>query len=307
MVETIVSSPNNIPENRYEVRAASDNRSLISWLNKKTWQNKRDRYIDCFESVIFLNNIDSPAISIIVISWRLHADNLINFQILAEQRHQNYELIFVDNGGKDGEFNALMPYIDTYVRLNTNTGAYLARNVGAVFAKAPILLFLEDDGIPEHNLVEAHLEVHRKYDVIAVRGVYSPKKDSAINKMAGHYYLGDVPYPYPSNLEGNSSYRADSFYYVEGWDDDILFGYGGWDLAVRLLNVEPDQRKQIYSPAPVIYHDFAADAEHLAVKLEKHSCSLLRLKAKHPEWDAITNSWNKFAGQYDALILKNNR
>lgn len=224
--------------------------------------------------------------------------------ILEKQKDQNYELIFVDNGGAEGEFMPLKPFIDTYVRLNTNTGAYLARNIGSVFAKAPILLFLEDDGIPENNLVEAHLAAHRKYDVIAVRGVYSPKTENPLNRMADHYRVGDVPYPYPSNLEGNSSYRSDVFYTAGGWDDDIVFGYGGRELSLRLLSVDPDQRKQIYSPEPIIYHDFATDVAHLKSKQEKQAASLKRLREKYPEWDAIMNSWRKFVNRYDLLIMR---
>jgi glycosyltransferase involved in cell wall biosynthesis len=277
---------------------------LEYWLNKKGWQGKKELYSGCFESVTFQKDVNKPDISVIVISWRLHPDNLKNFQILEKQRDQNFELIFVDNGGKEGEFDCLKPFVDTYVRLNKNTGAYLARNVGAVFAKAPILLFLEDDGIPESNLIEAHLNLFKKYDIIACRGVYSPKTENLLNKMATHYYMGRLPYPYPSNLEGNSSYCADTFYKVAGWDDEILFGYGGWDLAVRLLNLEPDQRKQIYSPDPIIYHDFATSDEHLSSKREKQITSLKRLRRKHSKWDAITASWNKFANRHDVLILK---
>lgn len=278
---------------------------MKSALERANWERKYGRYKDVFEGTSFLNSIQNPAISIIVISWRLHPDNLINFQLLEKQRDQNFELIFVDNGGGKGEFDSLRPFVDTHVRLNTNTGAYLARNIGSVFAKAPILVFLEDDGIPEHNFVEAHLRMHSKYDLIAVRGVYSPKTDTPLNKMAMHYYLGDLPYPYPCNLEGNCSYRADIFYAVGGWDDDIVFGYGGKELSIRLLNIEPDQRKQIYSPDPVIYHDFAINEGHLAEKQRKQESSLQRLRKKYTHWDTVTNSWNKYIRRYDLLILRN--
>lgn len=275
---------------------------LTARLEERGWQRKKERYEACFESAAALHHVDSPAISIIVISWRLHPDNVTNFQALQRQHEQGFELIFVDNGAKEGEFDALKPYIDTYVRLNSNTGAYLARNIGALFAKAPILLFLEDDGIPRDDFVARHLAVHGKYDVIAVRGVYSPKTALPLNATATHYYLGDHPFPYPGNLEGNSSYRADAFYAAGGWDDDINFGYGGWELALRLLSVESDPRKQIYSPDPVIYHDFATSAEHLQTKREKQEASLQRLKKKYPHWDSVMSGWNQFTGRYDLII-----
>lgn len=278
--------------------------ALAYKLAEKGWHLKHKLYEKVFESCTELKKVESPAVSIVVISWRLHPDNLKNFQILEKQRDQNYELIFVDNGGERGEFEPLKPFVDTYVRLNTNTGAYLARNVGSVFAKAPLLIFLEDDGIPQHDFVEAHLRMHGRYDLIAVRGVYSPKTDTPLNKLAAHYYLGDLPYPYPSNLEGNCSYRSDIFYAAGGWDDDIIFGHGGRELSIRLLEKEPDQRKQIYSPDPVIYHDFATSEDHLAKKSRKQEISLQRLKKKHPHWDAVTNSWLRYTRRYDLLILK---
>ncbi|MCX7817049.1 MAG: glycosyltransferase [Syntrophales bacterium] len=277
---------------------------LINALQTKGWEYKKDLYLEHFDYVLKLKETSSPSISVIVISWRLHEDTVKNFQILNKQRNQNFELIFVDNGGKEREFELLKPYVDIYIRLKNNTGAYLARNIGSVFASAPILLFLEDDGIPESNLIKSHLDIHKKYDVIAVRGVYKPKTSNVLNRYAAHYFLGDKPFPYPSNLEGNSSYRADIFYKVGGWNDEIFFGHGGKELAIRLLRIENDPRKQIYSPEPIIYHDFATDNAHLAKKIRKQQESLSDLKKKYPEWDTIISTWKKFFARHDQLIPK---
>ncbi len=243
----------------------------------KGWAFKEQLYKDIFEHAEYLRKRTSPAISIVVISWRLHPDTVKNFKILSQQRNQNFELIFVDNGGKPEEFDILKPFIDTYIKLNTNTGAYLARNIGSVFANAPILFFLEDDGIPDQKLVKSHLDTHRKYDVIAVRGVYQFKDpDKPENAHINHYYLGTKPFPIYADVEGNASYNADIFYKVGGWDDEIIFGGGGVNLSRRLCDIEPDMRKQIYSPEPIILHDYATDKNHLETKkakqetLEKH-------------------------------------
>ncbi len=67
------------------------------------------------------------------------SSNIKSFQFLERQRNQNFELMFGDHGANEGEFNDLKPFVDTYIKLNQNTGAYLARNIGAVFAKAPII------------------------------------------------------------------------------------------------------------------------------------------------------------------------
>ncbi len=275
---------------------------LEKQLDQKGWTHKKNLYSKYFDYVTS-NNISSPKMSIIVISWRLHLDTIKNFQILEKQRNQNFELIFVDNGGQPGEFDELKPYIDTYVRLSTNTGAYLARNIGAVFANAPFLFFLEDDGIPAENLIEEHLKAHSKYNVYAVRGIYRFKTKNPLNTNQKHYYLGSQPYPRFGDLEGNISYEANIFYQAGGWDDNILFGHGGIDLSYRLLKIDSDMRKQIYYPNAIIFHDYATDQNHLVTKRRKQAQTWQYLKKKHGHnFDHFIRSWDSFKRQKDLIM-----
>lgn len=266
---------------------------LQKQLEEKSWICKLDLYSRYFEYVIKYNEIVNAKISVIVVSWRLHKDTLKSFEILVNQRKHNFELIFVDNGAIDGEFDSLIPFIDTYVKLNTNTGAYLARNIGSLFANAPILFFFEDDGIPDVDLIESHIEIFNCFDVIAVRGVCLYKTNNPCNNKQLHYYLGENIFPRYSDLEGNSSYDSATFYKVGGWDDEIIFGGGGLDLSIRLLKEEPNMTKQVYSPASVIFHDYVKDEEHLRIKKQKQLKSLKRLKRKHPEWDKYIEKWKE--------------
>ncbi|MFP3722321.1 glycosyltransferase [Niallia circulans] len=266
--------------------------SLNEELNKKKWDFKKKEYIKCFEKAERQTIINNPRISIVIISWRRHPDTIKNIQILQKQRCHNFELIFVNNGGSDEEFIEVLPFVDTYIKLNKNTGAYLARNVGAVFANGPILLFLEDDGIPDIQLVESHLLTFEVYDVICVRGVYLPKiNNNILNTKQNHYYHGNKFFPSYIDLEGNASINAEAFYRVGGWDDNITFGHGGPDLSIRLLEYEPDMKKQIYSPISIILHDYANNEEHLHKKLEKQRISKDRLKGKHKNWESLLFNW----------------
>ncbi len=277
---------------------------LINALQKVGWEHKKELYTSNFEYYREFRKVENPSISIIVISWRLHKDNIKNFQILEQQRAQNFELIFVNNGADEKEFEGLEPYIDKYIKLNNNTGAYLARNIGSIFAESPILFFLEDDGIPEKNIVEAHLDVYKKYEVIAVRGVYMPKTENVLNNIAHHYYLGDLSFPRYSELEGNSSYSSEAFFKVGGWDDEIQFGGGGIDLSIRLFEKYPEIHKQIYTPKPIIYHDYVKDENHLTNKKEKQELSFARLAKKHPNWTKYQLSWRKYNNREDLLVKK---
>lgn len=267
-------------------------KDLISKLDQLGWNNRAEKYQAVFDSVEYFNTIADPHVSIVVISWRYIPEMLENFKSLERQRTTNFELVFVNNGAADEEFKSVLPFVDTYIRLNCNTGAFKARNIGALFAKAPILIFLEDDGIPCENFVSSHLEAFEKYEVISVRGVYKPlNSNNHFNKLAKHYTLGSTTFPRFSDLEGNVSYNKAAFMNVGGWNDDINFGHGGLELSLRLTRQYPDLALQIYSPGPYILHDYAKSEEHINTKFEKQKKSLARLKEIYPEWDEFVASW----------------
>jgi len=277
---------------------------LQSRLNSAGWEQKAALYEKYFEYTKEPGSIAKPAISIVVVAWQYNDKILQNLQALKRQSETKFQLIFVDNGAQKGEFDSLLPYIHRYVRLNANTGAYLARNVGALFAEAPLLLFLDDDAIPADNLVASHIQQYSMFDVIAVRGIVAPASKDKPDNTADHYNLGFKPFPIYADIEGNTSYKSDPFFRVGGWDDEIIFGGGGVDLSIRLMQVEPDQRKQMYSPSPLIFHDYFKSAEHLENKLAKQKQSHERLKKKHPNWNQFLHSWGSFFGRADLLLEK---
>lgn len=279
---------------------------LSNILHKKHWDYKLPLYSQYFEYVEYNRKyVIQPQISIIVISWRLHMDTVESFRILQEQRsEQNFELIFVDNGGKENEFLELKPFVDIYIRLNQNTGAYLARNVGAVFATAPILLFLEDDGIPDFDFVNSHIALFENYDVVSIRGVYLCKTDNPLNERQNVYYWGQKSFPAFVSLEGNASYQASLFFEVGGWDDQIRYGHGGLELALRLLEKDPDKRKHMYSPIPVIYHDLVKDEQQFFSKRQKHIEAFKYLLEKHPTVNEHIEEWQEMFLDEDQLYIK---
>jgi GT2 family glycosyltransferase len=274
-----------------------------SQLQEKKWDFKRDIYAPVFESVTYLEKVSRPSIAIIVISWRFIPDLEKNLATLRNLEPGDFEVILVDNGSPPGDMQSVMNYINTCVRLNRNTGAYLARNLGALFASAPILLFLDDDAIPHENLLSAHIHAHRVYNVCAVQGAVLPKTNNPLNAIPVCYYLGDKPFPVYSDIEGNSSYHADVFYRLGGWDDGIVFGGGGIDLAIRIANAGHRHTTQIYFPYAVIYHDHATHKKHKRQKLNKQLQSRVYLRSKHPHWYDWLDSWKDSFGKEEKMQI----
>ncbi|MFW6275515.1 MAG: glycosyltransferase family 2 protein, partial [bacterium] len=300
----IDSSTWYIDEN-FEIKHNDENRRdifrqvqlLYHKLKNVGWDDKYELYSKKIEYTKFINTVSDPAISIIVVSWRLHPDTLKNFEILQQQRDQKFELIFVNNGADDKEFLKLEPFIDTYVKLNDNTGPCFARNFGAVFAKAPIVCFLEDDGIPENNYIKSHLFAHGKYDIHACFGSYFPKTKNPLNARATHYFRGLEPFPCPIGLEGNTSIKSSIFYSTGGWDEDIFIMRDGLALSLRIAKYDNDLRKIIYFPYSLIYHDYARDDKHFVSKMKYRDESQKVIETKYLDAKIYLDHWKRIKDQ----------
>ncbi len=269
-------------------------------IREKGWQHKEDIYLNEFEWFTKKPCV-SPQISIVIISYGYNPDVLVNLVKIGEQ--QGFQMIFVNNGGTIEEFEPVASLPHVYLKLKENKGAYLARNAGAVFATAPIILFLDDDALPAGNLIRTHIENFKRYDIVSLRGVCLPRTNNPYNGLPRHYYLGDEPFPRFANIEGNTSYRTDIFFRADGWSDDIRFGGGGLDLALKILRVDPDLQKHMYSSEPVIYHDYVHNSEHLEKKSQKQQKSRSRLFRKFPDHLDKVSQWNNMRHRTNLLHL----
>lgn len=271
-------------------------------LLEKRWTYKFETYNKYYEYIDINNTVFNPHISVIIISWRLHENTITTLKkIIQQKENNNIEIIFVDNGSKATEFSEIKSFVDKYIRLNQNTGVSISRNIGAAFSKAPVLLFLEDDGIPDEDLVASHICTHLIFEPYSVRGVCLPLTNNLLNNKQVHYYRGNQYFPLYANLEGNTSYNAKVFFEVGGWDDDIKYGGEGKALAIKIWEYSPDFKKQIYSPISIIYHDYASSHERLKEKLDQQKRSFDYLSHKYSIWNKFDELWLNYEGNVASL------
>jgi GT2 family glycosyltransferase len=275
-------------------------------LAKVGWEAKLEAYAEDFVGLGQAEHRpDEPDISVVIVVRGPSVEAELCLQAVRDELVRK-EVILVLNGAAPEDCVELSALADVTISLARDTGAYVSRNFGAVFAAAPIVMFLDDDALPMPGSLAAHLDAHNDYEVDAVRGRCRSKTDSPHNALAGHYDLGDRPFPRFPDLEGNSSFHREVFLGIGGWWDELKYGHGGVELSYRLLQRSGDPARQIYAPGPLILHDYAADEGALERKRGRQAASKELLCKEHPDFEVFLASWQAFKGRSDLLLQRKN-
>lgn len=217
------------------------------------WSNKKNLYQSAIEEIVKFKKEKSYA-SVILISNKNEHQVIDTLLELKKQQKQNkFKIIFISNN-KSNATNKLISLVDSFIQLNNDYGCPMPRNIGTVFANSEIIIFVDDDGIPADDMIQQHVKLHKENEkIIATRGACLPLNN---NIAPQHYWLGNQQRVNKINLEGNSSFKSSAFYKVGGWGDYILFSYEGTELCYRLILQGIKTKQFIYSPKPVLYHDY---------------------------------------------------
>lgn len=187
--------------------------------------------------------------------------------LLKQGSNHSLEIIVVDNEGNEHlqESLELKPVLNIQCPINFLPSE--GRNIGAFFTRAPLLIFIDDDGVPASDYIAQALKAMSPSTTMGVRGRVLPRTpDSGV---ASHYDLGDTPSDNASfNLEGNMVIRRHIFR-VSGGFDPLMFGHEGHELAERCYRLKP-QADIKYWPELVLKHDFA-EGTRLKAKLERQA------------------------------------
>ena len=213
---------------------------------------------------------DAPSVSVIVVSYARNEQLIDCLNSLRHQTLKDFEVILVDNGGNQRVQEQIRDHVVRYVRLKQNYGLSAGRNVGIVLARAPLVVFLDDDLIAAPGLVEAHVRAHQELDIAALRGRCLPKTRTICNYLQFHYDLGPDVRPTVMNLAGNSSFSRDLLVRAGGFHPEF-FGHEELELTYRLVTEHGIHRNRIiYYPQAVGYHDYCHSIGEYAKKRSRH-------------------------------------
>ena len=114
-------------------------------------------------------------------------------RLLESLNHQTFKrfgVIIIDDGSHDNSEKIIKDYnLKFPLKLikQANSGPAVARNHGAMEARADILIFIDSDCVPKKNFVEEILKPFRKKDIVGVQGEYETlNKNHLIARYVGY-------------------------------------------------------------------------------------------------------------------------
>jgi GT2 family glycosyltransferase len=172
-------------------------------------------------------------------------------------------------------------------------GASAARNAGWRAAATELVLFVDDDILPEPPLVAEHLAWHRRHpeETVGVLGHVRWADELEVTPFMRWLEHG-IQFDYP-NIEGvdagwarfytaNASVKRGLVERVGGFEEDELpFGYEDLDLALRM---HAHGFHLLYNRAAVAEHVHPMDVEFWQRRVARIAVSERQFVARHPDF-----------------------
>lgn len=208
----------------------------------------------------------------------------------------SFELVVVDDGSTDGTHGWLDEHefqVPARVVHRENGGLSAARNTAIGEARGEILLFINDDTIAFPDLVERHLDAHRRCgeEPVAVLGTFEQPESACAGALMRLLEQNHFVFPY-ADLRGgerhdwnrfwtcNVSVSAAAVRQAGGFDERFRhYGCEDTDLGVRLAALG---HQVLYEPAARAHHEHLLDLGDLEQRTRTVAKAWARLFEKHP-------------------------
>jgi glycosyltransferase involved in cell wall biosynthesis len=172
-------------------------------------------------------------------------------------------LIVLDNASSSPLLQPLSEMGQTYIRLTRRVNSAVARNVGALFAQAPLLVFLADDICPAPNLAAVYANCAAEREALVIRGRLSGTQEVEGAAMF-RFDRSPLDHAWCADLPDNMAVDAAVFFQLGGFDETFACGES-LDFSIKLYARNQDMPRQWYCAAASCHaaSTFSVDARLL--------------------------------------------
>jgi glycosyltransferase involved in cell wall biosynthesis len=183
-----------------------------------------------------------------------------------QETQEPYELIIADNGSTDGtaEFvkEAAKRWPQVRIISEQKAGGARARHAGALAARSPLLIFVDDDMRADPKLIAAHLRAHRdSLGGVVLGNIVSAPSRHPFDRMMAYIYDGPkqtLATRQPTARDfwsGNVSLSRELYFRMGGYSDALAELRCGEDMefGLRLHQAGISMR---FAPEALTYHHF---------------------------------------------------
>jgi GT2 family glycosyltransferase len=221
----------------------------------------------------------SPHASVIIPNWNGHSLLTECLAALRAQTFRDFEIIVVDNGSRDGSVEWLAEQAPDVIviRNETNLGFAVANNQGFRAARAPLLVALNNDALPEPAWLQVLVETAAREmwagmlacrivrrdpaGVIDSLGIEVDRAGVAWNRAWGRPTTDRLVYQ-PAEVFGPSGaaavYRRALLDQIGLFDEDLFAYYEDVDLAWRAQRAGA---RCLYVPDAIVHHLHSATSK----------------------------------------------
>jgi len=238
-----------------------------------------------------------PLVSIVIPTHNRRARLLSTLEALRRQSFagSRMECVIVADGCRDDTVAAVAAFESAFpIRLVElpGRGPAIARNEGAAVARAPLLVFLDDDVEPVPELVATHSDAHDGGESRVAIGPYPPVPHASPDPFrleARSWWQAHFAElardghrtSFRDLLTGNFSMPAKLWHELGGLDPTFERAREDWELGVRLI---AHGTPIVYLPGAQGWHyeHETASLEAGYARAREEGCSDVRMARKHP-------------------------